>query len=89
MAAMAVPCLPVGERVQLLADYGERDVVEEKPRGVARSAAAPGTAGRTGRDRGQAEGAARRLTHMPRRVRHLDVYVMTTDKLIDSSMPGL
>ena len=66
VAVMAVPCLPVGERVQLLADYGERDVVEEKPRGVARSAAAPGTAGRTGRDRGQAEGAARRFTHMPK-----------------------
>ena len=33
VAAMAVPCLPVGERVQLLANYGERDVVEEKPRG--------------------------------------------------------
>ena len=33
VAVMAVPCLPVGERVQLLADYGERDVVEEKPRG--------------------------------------------------------
>ena len=55
VAVMAVTCLPAGER----------DVVEEKPRGVARSAAAPGTAGRTGRDRGQAEGAARRLTHMP------------------------
>ena len=54
-----------GERVQLLADCGERDLVEEEPRGVGRSAAAPGTAGRTGRDCGQAEGAARRLTNMP------------------------
>jgi hypothetical protein len=30
---MAVPWLPVGERVELLADCGERDVVEEEPRG--------------------------------------------------------
>ena len=65
MAVMVVPCPPADERVQLLADCGESDVVEEEPRG-SRSAAAPGTAGRTGRDRGQAEGAARRLTNMPR-----------------------
>ena len=61
---MVVPCLPAGERVQLLADWGERDVVGEEPRG-GRSAAALGTSRPTGSDRGQAEGAARRLTDMP------------------------
>ena len=29
VAVMAVQCLPAGERVQLLADCAERDVVEE------------------------------------------------------------
>ena len=33
MAVMVIPCLTVGEGVQLLADCGERDVVEEEPRG--------------------------------------------------------
>ena len=41
---MVVPRLPAGERVQLLADCAEGDVVEEEPLG-GRSAAAPGTAG--------------------------------------------
>ena len=31
MAVMVVPCLTVGEGVQLLADCGERDVVAEEP----------------------------------------------------------
>jgi hypothetical protein len=35
VAVMVVRCLPAGERVQLLSDCGERDVVEEEPRGVA------------------------------------------------------
>ena len=33
VAVMVVPCLTVGEGVRLLADCGERDVVEEEPRG--------------------------------------------------------
>ena len=33
VAVMVVPCLTVGEGVQLLADCGEGDVVEEEPRG--------------------------------------------------------
>jgi hypothetical protein len=35
VAVMVVPCLTAGEGVQLLADCGERDVVEEEPRGGA------------------------------------------------------
>jgi hypothetical protein len=35
VAVMVVPCLTMGEGVQLLADCGERDVVEEEPRAVA------------------------------------------------------
>jgi len=36
VAVMAVPCLLAGERIQLLADSGGRDVVEEQePRGLA------------------------------------------------------
>ena len=31
VAVMAIPYLPAGERVQLLADCAERDVVEEEP----------------------------------------------------------
>jgi hypothetical protein len=65
VAVMVVPCLPMGTRVQQLAECGGRDVAEEEPRG-GRSAAVHGTAGWTGRDRGQAEGAARRFTHMPK-----------------------
>ena len=41
VAVMVVPCLPTGERVELLADWGERDVVGKSHEG--RSAAAPGT----------------------------------------------
>ena len=33
VAVMVIPCLTVGEGVQLLADCGEGDVVEEEPRG--------------------------------------------------------
>jgi hypothetical protein len=55
VAVMVVPCLMVGEGVQLLADCGERER-SRKSRGWGRSAAAHGTAGRTGCDRGQAEG---------------------------------
>ena len=35
VAVMAVACLLAGERIQLLADSGGRDVVEEEPREVA------------------------------------------------------
>ena len=33
VAVIVVPCLTAGEGVRLLADCGERDVVEEEPRG--------------------------------------------------------
>ena len=33
VAVMVIPCLTVGEGVRLLADCGERDVVEEEPPG--------------------------------------------------------
>ena len=33
VAVMVIPCLTVGEGVQLLADCGERDVVAEEPLG--------------------------------------------------------
>jgi len=35
VAAMVVPCLPVGGRVEPLADRGQPAILEEEPRGLA------------------------------------------------------
>ena len=69
MAVMVIPCLTVGGRVELLADCGERDLVGEEPRGGAGRQLLLAQPNRTGRARGQAEGAALRFTHIPNRGR--------------------
>jgi len=56
---MVVPCLPA-VRVSSYSLTGVSVTWSTKSHGGGQSAAAPGTASRTGRDRGQADGAARR-----------------------------
>ena len=60
VAVMVVPCLPA-VRVSSYSLTGVSVTWSTKSHGGGQSAAAPGTASRTGRDRGQADGAARRL----------------------------
>ena len=62
MAVMVDPCLTVGEGVRLLADRGERERSRKSRRGPVCSRSWHSR--RTGCDRGQAEDAALRFTHM-------------------------
>src|SRR6516162_2998937 len=77
VAVMVIPCLTVGGRVELLADCGERDLVGEEPRGGAGRQLLLAQPDRTGRARGQAEGAALRFTHMPKCGRFLRTRLCT------------
>jgi hypothetical protein len=61
---MVVRCLPVGRRVQALADRGERDVVEQEPRGLAGLRMLLPQPAIQAVIAGRVEGAARCLTHM-------------------------